>query len=133
MVVRAPRLDRRAATARKHKPTYHAQCGLIGGQPCDRQCRQRFVLGRKREQKIYHHHTVYRRPSRNVPPNKFGERFRSALVEEGVQGTLPHGYARPASSSEKKPEVYRARIIRTPRRPPRNSDIGAMNGKNVEG
>ena len=75
----------------KHKPTYtpHVDDGdnvvIINA--------EKIVLtGRKREQKVYHHHTGYiggikERTARSILEGKFPER----IVEKAVQRMLPHG------------------------------------------
>ena len=75
----------------KHKPTYtpHVDDGdnvvIINA--------EKIVLtGRKREQKIYHHHTGYiggikERTAKYILESRFPER----VVEKAVQRMLPHG------------------------------------------
>ena len=75
----------------KHKPTYtpHVDCGdnviVINAEKV-------VLTGRKREQKVYHHHTGYiggikERTAKYILESRFPER----VVEKAVQRMLPHG------------------------------------------
>ena len=75
----------------KHLPTYtpHVDCGdnvvIINAAHV-------VLTGRKRENKVYHHHTGYiggikERTARSILEGKFPER----VVEKAVQRMLPHG------------------------------------------
>ena len=75
----------------KHKPTFtpHVDCGdnviVINADKV-------VLTGRKREQKVYHHHTGYiggikERSARSILEGKFPER----IVEKAVERMLPRG------------------------------------------
>ena len=113
----------------KHKPTYtpHVDDGdnviIVNA--------EKIVLtGRKREQKIYHHHTGYiggikERTAKYILESRFPER----VVEKAVQRMLPHG---PLGRKQ----FGNLRVYKGPDHPhaaqqPEVLDIGAMNRKNV--
>ena len=113
----------------KHKPTYtpHVDDGdnvvIINA--------EKIVLtGRKREQKIYHHHTGYiggikERTAKYILESRFPER----VVEKAVQRMLPHG---PLGRKQ----FGNLRVYKGPDHPhaaqqPTVLDIGAMNRKNT--
>ena len=113
----------------KHKPTYtpHVDDGdnvvIINA--------EKIVLtGRKREQKVYHHHTGYiggikERTAKYILESRFPER----VVEKAVQRMLPHG---PLGRKQ----FGNLRVYKGPDHPhaaqqPEVLDIGAMNRKNV--
>jgi large subunit ribosomal protein L13 len=87
------------------------------------------LTGRKREQKVYHHHTGYiggikERTARSILESKFPER----VVEKAVQRMLPHG---PLGRRQ----FGNLRVYPGPDHPhvaqqPETLDIGAMNRKN---
>ncbi len=112
----------------KHKPTYtpHVDDGdnvvIINA--------EKIVLtGRKREQKIYHHHTGYiggikERTAKYILESRFPER----VVEKAVQRMLPHG---PLGRKQ----FGNLRVYKGPDHPhaaqqPEMIDIAAMNRKN---
>ena len=113
----------------KHLPTYtpHVDCGdhviIINA--------AKIVLtGRKREQKIYHHHTGYiggikERTAKYILESRFPER----VVEKAVQRMLPHG---PLGRKQ----FGNLRVYKGPDHPhaaqqPEPLDIAAMNRKNT--
>jgi large subunit ribosomal protein L13 len=87
------------------------------------------LTGRKREQKVYHHHTGYiggikERSARSILDGKFPER----VVEKAVQRMLPHG---PLGRRQ----FGNLRVYPGPDHPhvaqqPAALDIGALNRKN---
>jgi large subunit ribosomal protein L13 len=87
------------------------------------------LTGRKREQKVYHHHTGYiggikERSARSILDGKFPER----VVEKAVQRMLPHG---PLGRRQ----FGNLRVYPGPDHPhvaqqPEALDIGALNRKN---
>ena len=113
----------------KHKPTYtpHVDDGdnvvIINAE-------QIVLTGRKREQKVYHHHTGYiggikERTAKYILESRFPER----VVEKAVQRMLPHG---PLGRKQ----FGNLRVYKGPDHPhaaqqPEVLDIGAMNRKNV--
>ena len=113
----------------KHKPTFtpHVDDGdnviIVNA--------EKIVLtGRKRENKVYRHHTGYiggikERTARSILEGKFPER----IVEKAVQRMLPHG---PLGRQQ----FGNLRVYKGPDHPhaaqqPTVLDIGAMNRKNV--
>jgi large subunit ribosomal protein L13 len=113
----------------KHKPTYtpHVDDGdnvvIINA--------EKIVLtGRKREQKVYHHHTGYiggikERTAKYSLESRFPER----VVEKAVQRMLPHG---PLGRKQ----FGNLRVYKGPDHPhaaqqPETIDIAAMNRKNA--
>ena len=88
------------------------------------------LTGRKREQKVYHHHTGYiggikERTAKYILESRFPER----VVEKAVQRMLPHG---PLGRQQ----FGNLRVYKGPDHPhaaqqPQVLDIGAMNRKNV--
>jgi len=113
----------------KHKPTYtpHVDDGdnviIVNA--------EKIVLtGRKREQKIYHHHTGYiggikERTAKYILESRFPER----VVEKAVQRMLPHG---PLGRKQ----FGNLRVYKGPDHPhaaqqPEIIDIAAMNRKNA--
>ena len=113
----------------KHKPTYtpHVDDGdnviIVNA--------EKIVLtGRKREQKVYHHHTGYiggikERTAKYILESRFPER----VVEKAVQRMLPHG---PLGRQQ----FGNLRVYKGPDHPhaaqqPEVLDIAAMNRKNV--
>jgi large subunit ribosomal protein L13 len=113
----------------KHKPTYtpHVDDGdnvvIINA--------EKIVLtGRKREQKVYHHHTGYiggikERTAKYILESRFPER----VVEKAVQRMLPHG---PLGRKQ----FGNLRVYKGPDHPhaaqqPETIDIAAMNRKNA--
>ena len=113
----------------KHKPTFtpHVDDGdnviIINA--------EKIVLtGRKRENKVYHHHTGYiggikERTAKYILEGRFPER----VVEKAVQRMLPHG---PLGRKQ----FGNLRVYKGPDHPhaaqqPQVLDIGAMNRKNV--
>jgi len=113
----------------KHKPTYtpHVDDGdnviIVNA--------EKIVLtGRKREQKVYHHHTGYiggikERTAKYILESRFPER----VVEKAVQRMLPHG---PLGRKQ----FGNLRVYKGPDHPhaaqqPEIIDIAAMNRKNA--
>ena len=113
----------------KHKATYtpHVEDGdnvvIINA--------EKIVLtGRKREQKVYHHHTGYiggikERTAKYILESRFPER----VVEKAVQRMLPHG---PLGRKQ----FGNLRVYKGPDHPhaaqqPETIDIAAMNRKNA--
>jgi large subunit ribosomal protein L13 len=113
----------------KHKPTFtpHVDDGdnviIINA--------EKIVLtGRKRENKVYHHHTGYiggikERTAKYILESRFPER----VMEKAVQRMLPHG---PLGRQQ----FGNLRVYKGPDHPhaaqqPTVLDIGAMNRKNV--
>ena len=113
----------------KHKPAYtpHVDCGdnviVVNAD-------QVVFTGRKREQKVYHHHTGYpggikERSAKSILEGRFPER----IVEKAVERMLPRG------------PLFRQilgnlRVYKGPDHPhaaqtPETLDIGALNRKNV--
>ena len=88
------------------------------------------LTGRKREQKVYHHHTGYiggikERTAKYILEGRFPER----VVEKAVQRMLPHG---PLGRKQ----FGNLRVYKGPDHPhaaqqPEVLDIGAMNRKNA--
>ena len=113
----------------KHKANYtpHVDCGdnviVINADKV-------VFTGRKREQKVYHHHTGYpggikERSAKAILDGRFPER----VVEKAVQRMLPHG---PLGRQQ----FGNLRVYKGPDHPhaaqqPEVLDIGAMNRKNV--
>jgi large subunit ribosomal protein L13 len=113
----------------KHKPTYtpHVDDGdnvvIINADKV-------VLTGRKREQKIYHHHTghiggIKARTAKYILESRFPER----VVEKAVQRMLPHG---PLGRRQ----FGNLRVYKGPDHPhaaqsPEKLDIAAMNRKNV--
>ena len=113
----------------KHKPTYtpHVDDGdnviIVNAEKV-------VLTGRKREQKVYHHHTGYiggikERTAKYILESRFPER----VVEKAVQRMLPHG---PLGRKQ----FGNLRVYKGPDHPhaaqqPEVLDIGAMNRKNV--
>ena len=113
----------------KHKPTFtpHVDDGdnviIVNAE-------QIVLTGRKREKKVYHHHTGYiggikERTAKYILESRFPER----IVEKAVQRMLPHG---PLGRQQ----LGNLRVYKGPDHPhaaqqPEALDIGAMNRKNV--
>ena len=112
----------------KHKPTYtpHVDDGdnviVINAEKV-------VLTGRKREQKVYHHHTGYiggikERTARSILEGRFPQR----IVEKAVERMLPRG---PLGRRQ----LANLRVYAGPEHPhaaqqPEVLDIGAMNRKN---
>jgi len=113
----------------KHLPTYtpHVDCGdnvvIVNA--------AKIVLtGKKREKKVYYHHTGYiggikERTARSILEGKFPER----IVEKAVQRMLPHG---PLGRRQ----LGNLRVYPGPEHPhaaqnPEPLDLAAMNRKNL--
>jgi len=113
----------------KHKPTYtpHVDCGdnviIVNAEKV-------VLTGRKRENKVYHHHTGYpggikERSARSILDGKFPQR----VVEKAVERMLPRG---PLGRQQ----LGNLRVYPGPDHPhaaqqPELLDIGAMNRKNI--
>ncbi len=113
----------------KHKPTYtpHVDCGdnviIVNA--------EKIVLtGKKREKKMYHHHTGYiggikERSARSILEGKFPQR----IVEKAVERMLPRG---PLG----RVQLGNLRVYSGPRHPhaaqtPESLDVAALNRKNT--
>ena len=113
----------------KHLPTFtpHVDCGdnviIINA--------AKIVLtGKKREKKIYHHHTgfiggIKERTARSILEGKFPER----VVEKAIQRMLPHG---PLGRQQ----LGNLRVYPGPEHPheaqqPETVDVASMNRKNM--
>lgn len=112
----------------KHKPTYtpHVDCGdnvvVINAAKV-------VLTGRKREQKVYHHHTGYiggikERSAKSILEGRFPER----IVEKAVERMLPRG---PLARRQ----LANLRVYPGPNHPheaqkPETLDVGIMNRKN---
>ena len=113
----------------KHKPTYtpHVDCGdnviIVNAEKV-------VLTGRKREQKVYHHHTGYiggikERSARSILEGKFPQR----VVEKAIERMLPRG---PLGRQQ----FGNLRVYAGPEHPhtaqqPELIDIAAMNRKNT--
>jgi large subunit ribosomal protein L13 len=113
----------------KHKPTFtpHVDCGdnviIVNADKV-------VLTGRKREQKVYHHHTGYiggikERSARSILEGKFPQR----IVEKAVERMLPRG---PLGRQQ----FGNLRVYGGPEHPhtaqqPESLDIAAMNRKNT--
>ncbi len=113
----------------KHLPTFtpHVDCGdnviIINAAKV-------VLTGRKREQKLYHHHTghiggIKERTARSILEGKFPER----IVEKAVERMLPHG---PLGRRQ----LGNLRVYPGPDHPhaaqnPEPLDLAAMNRKNL--
>jgi large subunit ribosomal protein L13 len=113
----------------KHKPTYtpHVDDGdnvvIINADKV-------VLTGRKREQKIYHHHTGYiggikERTAKYILESRFPER----VVEKAVQRMLPHGPLGRRQFGNLR--VYKGAEHPHAAQNPEKLDIAAMNRKNV--
>jgi len=112
----------------KHLPTFtpHVDCGdnviVVNAAKV-------VLTGRKREKKVYHHHTGYiggikERTARSILEGKFPQR----IVEKAVERMLPHG---PLGRRQ----LGNLRVYPGPEHPhaaqnPEKIDIAAMNRKN---
>ena len=97
----------------KHKPSYTPHMD-DGDNVIVINAAKVVLTGRKREKKVYHHHTGYiggikERTARSILEGKFPER----IVEKAVERMLPRRPARPRASSAISASM-RAPIIRTP-------------------
>jgi large subunit ribosomal protein L13 len=113
----------------KHKPTYtpHVDCGdnviVVNADKV-------VFTGRKREQKVYYHHTgfiggIKERSAKSIMEGKFPQR----IVEKAVERMLPRG---PLGRRQ----LSNLRVYPGPDHPhtaqqPEVVDVGAMNRKNV--
>jgi large subunit ribosomal protein L13 len=113
----------------KHKPTFtpHVDCGdnvvVVNAEKA-------VFTGRKREQKIYYHHTGYiggikERTAKSI----FEGRFPQRIVEKAVERMLPRG---PLGRQQ----LGNLRVYPGPDHPhaaqqPEALDVGALNRKNV--
>jgi large subunit ribosomal protein L13 len=113
----------------KHKPTYtpHVDDGdnvvIINADKV-------VLTGRKREQKVYHHHTGYiggikERTAKYILEGRFPER----VVEKAVQRMLPHGPLGRKQFGNLR--VYKGAEHPHAAQNPEKLDIAAMNRKNV--
>jgi large subunit ribosomal protein L13 len=113
----------------KHKPTYtpHVDCGdnvvVINAEKV-------VLTGRKREQKVYYHHTgfiggIKERSAKSIIEGKFPQR----IVEKAVERMLPRG---PLGRRQ----LGNLRVYAGPDHPhaaqqPESIDVAAMNRKNM--
>jgi large subunit ribosomal protein L13 len=113
----------------KHKPTFtpHVDCGdnviVVNAEKA-------VFTGRKREQKVYYHHTGYpggikERTAKSI----FEGRFPQRIVEKAVERMLPRG---PLGRQQ----LGNLRVYPGPDHPhaaqqPEALDVGALNRKNV--
>jgi large subunit ribosomal protein L13 len=113
----------------KHKPTYtpHVDDGdnvvIINADKV-------VLTGRKREQKVYHHHTGYiggikERTAKYILESRFPER----VVEKAVQRMLPHGPLGRKQFGNLR--VYKGGEHPHAAQNPEKLDIASMNRKNV--
>jgi large subunit ribosomal protein L13 len=113
----------------KHKPTYtpHVDDGdnvvIVNADKV-------VLTGRKREQKVYHHHTGYiggikERTAKYILESRFPER----VVEKAVQRMLPHGPLGRKQFGNLR--VYKGAEHPHAAQNPEKLDIAAMNRKNV--
>jgi large subunit ribosomal protein L13 len=113
----------------KHKPAYtpHVDCGdnviVINAD-------QVVLTGRKREQKVYHHHTGYpggikERSAKSILEGRFPER----VVEKAVERMLPRGPLFRQILGNLR--VYKGAEHPHAAQQPEALDVGALNRKNV--
>ena len=113
----------------KHKPAYtpHVDCGdnviVINAEKI-------VFTGRKREQKVYMHHTgfiggIKERSARSILEGRFPER----IVEKAVQRMLPHGPLGRAQFGNLR--VYKGAEHPHAAQQPEKLDIASMNRKNM--
>ncbi len=113
----------------KHKPTFtpHIDCGdnivVINAEKI-------VFTGRKREQKVYMHHTgfiggIKERSARSILEGRFPER----IVEKAVQRMLPHGPLGRAQFGNLR--VYKGAEHPHAAQQPEKLDIASMNRKNM--
>jgi len=113
----------------KHKPTYtpHVDDGdnvvIVNADKV-------VLTGRKREQKVYHHHTGYiggikERTAKYILESRFPER----VVEKAVQRMLPHGPLGRKQFGNLR--VYKGGEHPHAAQNPEKLDIASMNRKNV--
>jgi len=113
----------------KHKPTYtpHVDCGdnviIVNADKV-------LLTGRKREQKVYYHHTghiggIKERTAKFILEGKFPER----VVEKAVERMLPRGPL--ARRQLKNLRVYAGADHPHAAQEPEQLDVAAMNRKNT--
>jgi large subunit ribosomal protein L13 len=113
----------------KHKPAYtpHVDCGdnviVVNAD-------QVVFTGRKREQKVYHHHTGYpggikERSAKSILEGRFPER----IVEKAVERMLPRGPLFRQILGNLR--VYKGAEHPHAAQQPEALDVGALNRKNV--
>jgi large subunit ribosomal protein L13 len=113
----------------KHKPTYtpHVDCGdnviIVNAE-------QVVLTGRKREQKVYHHHTgfiggIKERSARSILEGKFPQR----VVEKAVERMLPRGPLGRRQLGNLR--VYAGSEHPHTAQQPETIDIAALNRKNA--
>jgi large subunit ribosomal protein L13 len=113
----------------KHKPTFtpHVDCGdnviIVNAEKV-------VLTGRKREQKVYHHHTGYiggikERSARSILEGKFPQR----IVEKAVERMLPRGPLGRQQLGNLR--VYAGAEHPHSAQQPESIDIAAMNRKNA--
>ena len=113
----------------KHKPTYTPHVD-DGDNVIVINAAKVVLTGRKREQKVYHHHTNYiggikERTARSILEGKFPER----IVEKAVQRMLPRGPLGRVQFGNLR--VYPGAEHPHTAQQPEKLDVGAMNRKNV--
>ena len=112
----------------KHKPSYTPHMD-DGDNVIVVNAAKVVLTGRKREKKVYHHHTGYiggikERTARSILEGKFPER----IVEKAVQRMLPHGPLGRAQFGNLR--VYPGAEHPHAAQSPEILDVGAMNRKN---
>jgi large subunit ribosomal protein L13 len=112
----------------KHKPTYTPHVD-DGDNVIVINAAKVVFTGRKRENKVYHHHTNYiggikERTARSILEGKFPER----VVEKAVQRMLPHGPLGRRQFGNLR--VYPGTEHPHAAQQPETLDVGAMNRKN---
>jgi large subunit ribosomal protein L13 len=113
----------------KHKPSYTPHMD-DGDNVIIVNAAKVVLTGRKREQKVYHHHTGYiggikERTARSILEGKFPER----IVEKAVQRMLPHGPLGRAQFGNLR--VYPGADHPHAAQQPEKLDIASMNRKNM--
>ena len=113
----------------KHKPTYTPHVD-DGDNVIVVNAAKVVLTGRKREQKVYHHHTGYiggikERTARSILEGKFPER----IVEKAVQRMLPHGPLGRAQFGNLR--VYPGADHPHDAQQPEKLDIASLNRKNT--
>jgi len=90
VVGRLPRSSR-CGCAAKHKPSYTPHVD-DGDNVIVVNAAKAVFTGRKREQKVYYHHTGYIGASRPAPPSRSMDgKFPERIVEKAIERMLPRG------------------------------------------
>ena len=113
----------------KHKPTYTPHVD-DGDKVVIINAAKAVLTGKKREKKIYYHHTGYiggikERTAKSIYEGKFPER----IVEKAVQRMLPHGPLGRAQFGNLR--VYKGADHPHAAQQPEKLDIASMNRKNM--